>query len=114
MGWRLVICFLLLAWIFHAIFMNEGRIAWTGEPAWGDLTRQEQWARAWTLGPPQLWDNLTSVHPLALLVSFLVMGLTIAIGVARWLVALGAQGLSLGWSRALEISLIAHFFNSFL
>ena len=94
--------------------MNEAQIAWTGEPAWEAMTRSERWSRAWTLGPPQLWGNLTSVHPVALVISFVIMGLTIVIGVARWRVALGVQGLSLRWSRALEISLIAHFFNSFL
>lgn len=113
-GWRLGICLLLLAWIFHAIFMNEARVSWSGDIPWGEMERGEQWRLAWKLGPPHLWANLTSVNPVALLVSFLIMGLTILIGVARWTVALGAQGLRLPWTRALEISLIAHFFNSFL
>jgi uncharacterized protein (TIRG00374 family) len=42
------------------------------------------------------------------------MGLSVLLGVVRWLIALRAQGLQLAWSRAFRISLVAHFFNSFL
>jgi len=113
-GWRLGICLLLLVWIFHAIFMTEGRLAWNGTPSWTELERSQQWLAAWRLGPPQLWHNLTAVNPFALVLSFLVMGLTLLIGTVRWMIALRVQGLNLPWSRALEIGFIAHFFNSFL
>src|SRR5207237_10222498 len=42
------------------------------------------------------------------------MGLTILLGVVRWHSVLKAQGLALPMGRATEISLVAHFFNSFL
>jgi hypothetical protein len=42
------------------------------------------------------------------------MGLTILVGVWRWRRVLRVQGLALPFSRAAEISLVAHFFNSFL
>jgi len=113
-GWRLGICLLLLVWIFHVIFMTEGGLAWQGPPAWAELSRSQQWRIAWETGPPQLWGNLTAVDPFALILSFLVMGLTLLIGVARWMIALRVQGLNLPWSRALGITFIAHFFNSFL
>lgn len=113
-GWRLGICMLLLSWIFHVIFMNEGRLAWDGAPAWSELSRAAQWQVAWKMGPPRLWGNLTAIDPFALVLSFLVMGSTILIGVGRWMIALNAQGLNLPWSRALGITFVAHFFNSFL
>jgi glycosyltransferase 2 family protein len=114
-GWRLAVCLLLLGWLLNAIFLSEGRSAWgTQEPAWEALTRGEQWRIAWQLGPRQLWENLTAVQPLPLFASFLVMGLTILLGAGRWLIALRTQGLMLSFGRALRISLVAHFFNSFL
>jgi glycosyltransferase 2 family protein len=42
------------------------------------------------------------------------MGLTILLGVFRWRRVLRVQGLELPLGRAAEISLVAHFFNSFL
>jgi uncharacterized protein (TIRG00374 family) len=42
------------------------------------------------------------------------MGCTLVIGVARWRMALRVQGLNLSFGRAMEISFVAHFFNSFL
>ncbi len=113
-GWRLGICLLLLVWIFHVIFMTEGGLSWAGSPPWAELERTQQWRIAWQIGPPQLWHNLTAIDSFALVLSFLVMGLTILIGVARWMVALRVQGLNLPWTRAMGISFIAHFFNSFL
>lgn len=114
-GWRLAVCLALLGWVFHTIFVNEGRLAWDGQsPPWDDLGRADRWRVAWQLGPRQLWANLTLVPPAALLVSFLVMGATIFLGAGRWWVALRTQGLLLSYGRALRISLVAHFFNSFL
>ena len=115
LGWRLAVCAALLVWVFHNIFANEGRAAWVGNsPAWEQLSRLDQWRAAWRLGPPQLWQSLAVVQPGALLVSFFIMGATIFLGAFRWLVALRVQGLLLPWGRALRISLVAHFFNSFL
>ena len=115
LGWRLAICAALLVWVFHNIFVNEGRSAWgAGSPAWEQLSRLDQWRAAWRLGPPALWQNLAVVQLWALLVSVLIMGVTIFLGAFRWLIALRVQGLRLPWGRALRISLVAHFFNSFL
>jgi uncharacterized membrane protein YbhN (UPF0104 family) len=46
--------------------------------------------------------------------SILLWGLTIVLGAWRWLLVLRSQGLDPGFRRTLEISLVAHFFNSFL
>lgn len=114
-GLRLAVCLLLLLWVFHTIFMSEGRSAWVGtSPAWDQLPRAEQWRTAWRLGPPQLWQSMTTITPTALAGSFFVMGTIIYVGAARWLIALRTQGLALPWGRAWRISLVAHFFNSFL
>lgn len=115
LGWRLAVCALLLAWIFHAIFMHEGRLAWQreGRP-WTALSRAEQWRAAWTHGPRGLWGTLTLVRPGAFALSLGFMGATILLGVVRWRQVLRVQGLDLPLRRALEISLVAHFFNSFL
>jgi len=114
-GWRLAVCLVLLAWVFHAIFLSEAKSAWSeSAPSWEQLTRFSQWKIAWQIGPPQLWQSLTAVTFLPLAGSFFVMGAIILLGARRWLIALRAQGLSLPWGRALRISLVAHFFNSFL
>ncbi len=114
-GWRLAVCLVLLAWVFHSIFVSEGQSAWAGRaPAWEQLTRAEQWRAAWQLGPDRLWQSLTAVSFVPMAGSFLVMGMTIFLGAGRWLIALRTQGLQLPWTRALRISLVAHFFNSFL
>jgi uncharacterized protein (TIRG00374 family) len=42
------------------------------------------------------------------------MAMTIFLGVVRWRMVLRVHGLNLPWTRAAEISLVAHFFNSFL
>lgn len=112
---RILIGVLLLAWIFHVIFRNEARqLAQQEGIDWTQWSRGEQWEQAWTHGPSALWQTLSLVPPGILAVSLLLMGLTILLGVARWSLALQAQGLVLGGRRALEISLVAHFFNSFL
>ncbi len=108
-------CAVLLAWIFHSIFLNEGRLAWQREGhAWSELSRAEQWQAAWTHGPPELWRTLTFIRPGAFALSLVFMGATILLGVVRWRRVLRVQGLDLPLRRATEISLVAHFFNSFL
>ncbi len=114
-GARLAVCGLLLGWIFHAIFVYEGRLAWQRQGLdWQSLSRFEQWRAAWTHGPAGLWHTLVMVSPGALFISFVLMGLTIVLGIFRWQMVLRAQGLALTTGRAMEISLVAHFFNSFL
>ena len=124
-GWRVAVGALLLVWIFHSIFVNEARlqarrgelmdngapVIWT---ATEDPPRREQWRLGWKYGPPALWETLRSVDVASLGLSFLIMGSTLLIGVARWRMVLRVQGLELSYSRAAEISLVAHFFNSFL
>ena len=111
-AWRLAVCAALLAWIFHAIFTNEARgIHGVG---WDALSRSERWESAWRVGPSQLWQTIKNVSPGAFVVSLACMGGTILLGVWRWRLVIGVQGLTVPFGRALEISLVAHFFNSFL
>jgi uncharacterized membrane protein YbhN (UPF0104 family) len=114
-GWRLVVGGLLLLWIFHSIFVIEGRRALpaTG-PAWEQLSRWDQWQLAWSSGPRELWNTIRLVEPMAFLLSLAFMGMTILLGVLRWRLVLRGQGLNLSLGRTAEISLVAHFFNSFL
>jgi glycosyltransferase 2 family protein len=112
-SWRIALCAILLFWIFHAIFVNEAQGS-LGRAAWERLSRGEQWRRAWEMGPRSLWQTLTLVRPAALVLSVLAMGATIVLGVFRWRLALRVQGIQLSVGRAMEISFVAHFFNSFL
>lgn len=114
-GWRIIICALLLGWIFHAIFQNEAKLAATKKGiVWEQLSKAEQWRAAWELGPAELWHTLSSVAPGAFVLSVLLVGITIILGVIRWRMVLEVQGLHLPVVRATEISFVAHFFNSFL
>ena len=114
-AWRIAVCALLMSWILHTIFQNEGRLAWERQGhSWSELSREHQWQAGWTHGPRELWHTLTLVDPLALLLSVLFMGLTILLGVVRWRMVLHVHGIHLSLGRAMEISLVAHFFNSFL
>jgi uncharacterized protein (TIRG00374 family) len=104
-----------MVWILHSIFVNEGKLSWQRQGhSWDELARPEQWQIAWSRGPRELWQKLTLVDPAALLLSLILMGLTILIGVIRWRMVLRVHGLNLSFGRAAEISLVAHFFNSFL
>jgi glycosyltransferase 2 family protein len=114
-GWKILICVLLLGWIFHAIFLNEAKAAAQQRAVdWDSLPRTEKWQRAWTHGPHELWQQVTLIHKGALALSVLLMAMTIVLGMVRWRMVLRVHGLDLPWSRATEISLVAHFFNSFL
>ncbi len=114
-GLRILICGLLLAWIFHSIFMNEGKFAFEAQNKdWTHLTRSEQWKVAWTVGPHELWNTLRLIHISAFVWSLVAVLSTILIGVLRWRMILEAQGLHLSFVRATEISFVAQFFNSFL
>jgi uncharacterized protein (TIRG00374 family) len=114
-GWRVGLCLMLLLWIFHSIFLNEGRI-WAQREGmhWEQMSRGQQWNLAWSKGPQDLWRTLYLVDPGALLLSLLLVGLAIWLGVVRWRFVLKAQGLELSLSRATRISFVAQFFNSFL
>jgi len=114
-GWRVAVCLLLLLWIFHSIFLNEGRL-WAQREGlrWEQMSRGQQWHLAWSKGPQDLWHTLYLVHPGALLLSVFLVGLALWLGVVRWRFVLKAQGLELSLARATRISLVAQFFNSFL
>lgn len=106
---------MLLAWIFQTIFLLEGRRYWgQRSPVWDSLPRWEQWRVGWIHGPAELWNTLSLVNATAFVVSLAAMGMTIILGVIRWRMVLRVQGLDLSFGRATEISLVAHFFNSFL
>lgn len=112
---RLGFCGLLLLWVFHCIFVNEGRESYraNGLP-WDTLSRLEMWKIGWTLGPPSLWRTLSMVKPAAFALSLPLMGMTVFLGVVRWRMALQAVGLPLPLGRATSISMVAQCFNSFL
>jgi glycosyltransferase 2 family protein len=114
-GWRVAVCLLLLLWVFHSIFLSEGRL-WAQQTGtnWEQLPRTQQWHLAWTQGPKILWHTLRQVRLDALLLSVLLFGLALWLGVVRWRLVLAAQGLDLSLARAIRISLVAQFFNSFL
>jgi glycosyltransferase 2 family protein len=114
-GWRVVICLVLLLWICHSIFTNEGRIAWEARGFdWESLSQFQQWTMAWTYGPPELWRTLRLIHPGAFALSLVFMVLTVLLGIVRWRMVLEVHGLLLPLRRAAGISFVAHFFNSFL
>ena len=113
-GWRVGLCALLLTWIFHSIFVNEARISHgTGTEEFKKLPRAEQWRRGWKIGPGELARKLAKVRPAHFAIATILVGGTIIASVGRWRMALHVQGLRLTWSRALEISFVAQFFNSF-
>ena len=112
-SWKLGLCLLLLGWIFNTIFLKEARTS-IGPQVWAKYSWTEQTQAAWRHGPPRLWSTLTMIDPAALSLSVILMGVTILLGIARWRMVLRVQGFDLQWSRTTEISLVAHFFNSFL
>ncbi len=115
LGWRITVCAVLLLWIFHAIFLNEGRMAWQGQsPPWSSLDRFAQWRIGWSYGPRELWRTLRLVEPGAFALSLGFMGSTILLGALRWRMVLAVHGLNLPLARTLEISMVAQFFNAFL
>lgn len=115
LAWRAGLSGLLLVWICHAIFLAEGRRwAATAGLRWQSLSRSEQWQLGWSHGPRELWHTIQLVDPGALAVSLVFMGMTILLGLLRWRIVLRVQGLNLPLVRTAEISLVAHFFNSFL
>lgn len=115
LSWRILVCLILLAWLFHSIFLKEGREAAEQQGInWQTLSSSEQWRFGWHYGPIDLWHNFSMVDPLAFALSVLLMGSALAVGIFRWRTVLAVHGLDLSLGRATEISLVAHFFNSFL
>ncbi len=112
---RLGVGSLLLFWIFHSIFLKEGRQYVIAQGTdWTSLTTWEQWRTAWLHGPAALWSTLNQVDLFPFLASLILMGTTILLGIWRWRLLLHIQRIELPVGRATEISLVAHFFNSFL
>lgn len=113
--WQIGLCVVLLVWIFHSIFVSEGRQAVARQGLhWDQLSRMDQWEIAWTAGPRELWGTLSLVHPGALALSLALVGVTIVLGVIRWRMVMDVQGLHLPMRRAMGITFVAQFFNSFL
>ena len=113
-GWRVGLCVLLLTWIFHSIFVREGKQAVGGEVKWNQLSRGEQWHKAWTIGPQELWRTISLISPVSLAVAVFLSLVAIMLGVIRWRMVLEVQGLGLPLVRATEISFVSQFFNTFL
>jgi uncharacterized protein (TIRG00374 family) len=109
----MALCTLLLVYIFHCIFVNEARLA-APQNDWDKLTRPQRWQQGWQEGPGRLWQTIALIQPGWLVVSLLLMAVTLFLGIVRWRMVLEVQGLQLPFRRATEISLVAHFFNSFL
>jgi uncharacterized protein (TIRG00374 family) len=104
-----------MAWAFHAIFHDQCRILLDAQGVKLDaMPRLERWFTVWRLGPAELGRTLVGVRFEWLAASIGLWGLTIVVGAWRWLLILRSQGLDPGFRRTLEISLVAHFFNSFL
>lgn len=112
-SWRIGLCVILLAWVFHSIFVNEARLK-QGKEEFNRLPRTEQWQRGWTTGPGELARTLSKVSPRHFVLSLVFMGSTLVLGVVRWRLALQAQGLNISWGRTTQVSFVAHFFNSVL
>ena len=108
---KLAVSLVLVAWILHVIFAGEAELQ---SKDWDSLSFAEQVRTSWTVGPAGLWKTISGVSLGWLLASFVFMGATIFIGVVRWRLVLAVQGLQLPLGRAVGISLVAHFFNSFL
>ena len=112
---RGLLCLVLLGWVFQAIFATEGRQALElAGQHWDDLGFAARFQVAWTHGPAALLQTLRQLEPVAGGLSLLFMGLTLLLGMLRWRMVLHVQGIDLSVGRAAEISLVAHFFNSFL
>ena len=104
-----------MLWIFHGIFLQEGKQAVEASGRkWAELSRADQWSEAWHHGPLELLSAIRQISPIAFTLSLLLMGVTILLGAMRWQRLLHTQDIRLPLGRTLEISLVAHFFNSFL
>ena len=109
---KLGVCLVLVAWILLVIFAGEAEMQLGKD--WGALSFAEKLRESWTIGPAGLWKTISGMSLGWLLVSLVFMGATIFIGVVRWRLVLAVQGFRLSLGRAAGISLVAHFFNSFL
>lgn len=115
MAGRIGISALLLLWIFHAIFMEQGKLlAASGAYHWQELSRWEQWRMAWSIGPGALYDILVLTHWAYFLPSLLCVGATVTLGAWRWHLLLRAQGIAVTFRKTFQISMIGQFFNGFL
>lgn len=114
-SWRVGVGVLLLAWILQLIFYNEAYHHWvSGGGDWHAMTRWERLQVAWAYGPIGVWMTLKAMKLFYLACAIGIMGVIIFLGVVRWHMILKVHGLALPFNRTTEISLIAHFFNSFL
>jgi glycosyltransferase 2 family protein len=115
LAWRIALCLVLLGWVFHTIFLNEGSQACERHGLdWSQLSRWAKWRAGWMYGPPELWRSLRLIPPPNAAWSVAFMGATVLLGILRWRMIMRVHGIDLSFSRTAEISLVAHFFNSFL
>src|SRR5256885_1441987 len=95
-AWRIGVCLLLLGWIFQATFYDEGRqAAIEAGNDWQQLSRVDGFLFSIRYGPPALLETLRSMENGPLILSFILMGATIFIGVIRWQIVLKVHGLDM-------------------
>jgi hypothetical protein len=113
-GWDSACC--CCCGYFHSIFlMNEGKIAAQNSGLdWSRMAGRSNGAGVEQLGPQDLWHTLRLIHPAALLVSFLLVGLALLSAWCAGALCWKPRGLHLPLGRATRISFVAQFFNSFL
>ena len=112
---RTALCGVLLVWIINAIFKSEAARHVSDQGGdWEQLSTAEQRRTAWTEGPRALAETFRKVDIGWFTLSLVFMGGTIAMGAVRWRRVLLAQSIPLPFGRCTEISMVAHFFNSFL
>ncbi|MDI9402185.1 MAG: lysylphosphatidylglycerol synthase transmembrane domain-containing protein [Verrucomicrobiota bacterium] len=115
MAGRILVSAVLLLWIFHAIFMEQGKLLAASESIrWQELPRMEQWRMAWFIGPKALCNILSLTHWSCFLLSLLCVGATVTLGAWRWHLLLKAQEISVRFRKTFQITMIGQFFNGFL
>ncbi|MEI6083336.1 MAG: lysylphosphatidylglycerol synthase transmembrane domain-containing protein [Verrucomicrobiota bacterium] len=78
------------------------------------LTLGERAPVVWRVGPRGLWDVFQHVSAGWLVLAVLCIGFVCLLGISRWRLILGVQGLNLSFSRTASIFFIGTFFNAFM
>lgn len=82
-----------------------------------DINRLEWRERrqfVWDVGPRHLWKIFRSVVPGWFVAGVLCVGIVCALGIVRWQMILGVQGLELSLPRVTSVFFVGQFFNAFM